>query len=227
MVEESRSPATAFEQAFPRLTCGGPAGFDRRLLDGPGQAEQGDDATAAALRSTLVLAEGETDSLPDTGWIEVTRTEQNIRYLARGGQGPGLAIATIQLRDGQWIPDASGRCDLRPELREGLNLAQFRVADYERVTAETTEMDVLVLESACTSGEDARGRIVEPTIVSDSESVTVVFATVPLEGAADCDITPETPFVLELPEPLGERVLLDGSQVPPRDATTCHPRVCR
>ena len=224
--EESGGPGVAFQQAFPRVTCGGPPGFDPALLDEPGRAEQGNDPTASALRAALVPKEGETDVLPDTGWVEVTRTDDLVKFIADGGDGPGLAIVTIQQRDGQWLPDVSGRCDLRPELRDGLNLAQFRVAPHEQLTADTTELDVLVLEGACTSGEDAQGRIVEPTIVRGSDALTVVFATVPLDGAAECEITPETPFVLELPEPLGDRMLLDGSSIPPRDATTCHPRVC-
>jgi hypothetical protein len=39
-------------------------------------------------------------------------------------------------------------------------------------------------------------------------------------------VTVETPYLLELSEPLGDRMLLDGAEVPPRDATTCHARVC-
>lgn len=222
--DESSGPDNAFLQAFPRVTCGGPPGFDPALLDGPGGVERGEDPTAAALRAAV--EGGDSDILPETGWIEVTRTDEIVRYLAHGGDGPGLAIVTIRQRDGQWLPDASGRCDLRPEVRDGLNLAQFRVAPHEQLTEDTTELDVLVLEMACTSGEDAQGRIVEPTIVDGSDALTVVFATVPQDGAADCEITPETPFVLQLPEPLGDRTLLDGAEIPPRDATTCHPRIC-
>jgi hypothetical protein len=69
------------------------------------------------------------------------------------------------------------------------------------------------------SGAD--GRIVEPTIVAGDDIVTVILAVRPRRGAHDCQSNPETPFLLELPEPLGERTLLDGSYVPARDATIC------
>lgn len=57
--------------------------------------------------------------------------------------------------------------------------------------------------------------------IDADDSVTVTFAVRPRLGAQECPSNPETPFVLELPEPLGDRSLRDGSSVPPRDATVC------
>jgi hypothetical protein len=60
-------------------------------------------------------------------------------------------------------------------------------------------------------------------------AMTVVFAAVrpdDAEGSCIRQVTVETPYLLELSEPLGDRMLLDGAEVPPRDATTCHARVC-
>lgn len=215
---------SAFRRAFPLVTCGGPPGFDPELLERPGDAERGDGPIAATLRSALVEAEG--DVLPDAGWIEVARSDEMVKFIASGGRGPGLAIVTIQQNDGQWLPDGSGRCDVLPDVREGLDLAKFRVAPGEELSRETREVDVLVLEMRCNSGEDAADRIVEPTVVAGDDAVIVVFATVPRGGAHDCQANPETPSVLVLPEPLGDRVLLDGSEIPARDATECHARVC-
>ena len=51
-------------------------------------------------------------------------------------------------------------------------------------------------------------------------SVTVTYSVRHKVGAQDCQ--GNTPFAVELklPEPLGARMLLDGSETPPRDATT-------
>ncbi|MGI8999064.1 MAG: hypothetical protein ACR2GO_05090 [Candidatus Limnocylindria bacterium] len=100
-------------------------------------------------------------------------------------------------------------------------MASFRVAPGVALDPEMTEIGVLVTEQACNSGEDAQGRILEPEIIGGADSVTVVFAVRPRGGGQDCQSNPETPFLLTLDEPLGDRQLLDGSEDPARDATTC------
>ena len=215
------------DQPFTHVTCGGPPAFEAAVLDQGGTAERGDDAAAATLRAVLAETNGDIgDALPDTGWIEVTRTESRAKYLARGGEGPGFAIVTLAMRNGEWALDAPGRCELQPEVRAGLQLAMFRVAPGQELTPETRDVQVLVVELGCNSGEDARGRVRVDRILPGESSVTVVIGTVPREGSHDCQDNPETPFVLELPEPLGDRVLLDAYSIPPRDATECHPFAC-
>jgi hypothetical protein len=54
--------------------------------------------------------------------------------------------------------------------------------------------------------------------------VTVVFGFVPLRGAGQdqdsiCLSAPPARYPFTLTEPLGQRRLLDGSTIPPRDAT--------
>jgi hypothetical protein len=215
------------EQPFTRVLCGGPPAFHPGVLDQEGGAEGADDPAAAALRAALAPTGGDIDEdLPNTGWIEVTRTESMVKYLARGGNGPGLAIVIVKLRDGQGRLDASGRCELLPEIRPGLELAMFRVAPGQQLTPEMTEVEVLVTELGCNSGQDARGRVRVERIVPGDSSVIVVMATAPRDGAQECPDNPETPFLLELPEPLGDRALLDGYSIPPRDARECHPFAC-
>lgn len=215
------------EQPFTSVLCGGPPSFHPDVLDQEGGAQRGDDPAAATLRAALAPAGGDIDDvLPHTGWIEVTRTESMVKFLARGGNGPGMGIVTVVLRDGQWTLDRTGRCDLQPEIRPGLDLAMFRVDPGEELTPETTEVDVLVSELACNSGQDAEGRIRVDRIVPGDSSVIVVIATAPRGGDHECPGNPETPFLLELPEPLGDRALLDGYSIPPRDATECHRFAC-
>jgi len=214
------------EQPFTRATCGGPPAFHPGVMDQQGGTEQGDDPAAAALRAALAPGEDIDDTLPDRGWIEVTRTESMVKFLARGGDGPGLAIVTVVPRDGQWTLDRAGRCELLPEIRAGLDLAMFRVAPGEELTPEMTEVDVLVTELACSSGQDADGRIRVDRIIPGDSSVIVVIATAPRGGDHECPDNPETPFLLQLPEPLGDRALLDAYSLPPRDATECHRFAC-
>ena len=210
------------DPAISRVTCDD-VSFDLAVLEQPGGAENGDDPAAAALRDHLASGM-ETEFLPDAGWIEAVRTESRVLFIAP--EGGSLARVDMQLEGGRWRATGWGGCRLRPETPMGTNIATFRVAPGETLTPETIELDVLVMELACNSGEDARGRVRDPAIIRSAESVTVVFTVVARPGGHDCPSNPETPFRLVLPEPLGDRVLLDGSSIPPRDATDCEPDRC-
>jgi hypothetical protein len=210
------------DPAISRVACDDVA-FDLALLDKPGGAENGDDAAAVALRDHLASGM-ETDFLPAAGWIEAVRTESRVLFIAPV-EG-GLARVDMQLEGGQWRASGWGGCTLRPEIPFGMNIATFRVAPGETLTAETTKLDVLVTEVECNSGEDARGRVQEPAVIRSTDSVTVIIAVIARPGGHDCQSNPPTPFRLVLPEPLGDRVLLDGSSIPPRDATECEPNLC-
>ncbi len=207
-----------------RLTCGG-ATFTADRLDQGGNAAEGDNPAAAALRRHLTdpAIAMETESLPREGWKLVAADGGSAQFLALTDEGdaPSYAYVLVEADLAGWRVSGWGGCRLEPAVASGLGLAEFRVAPGQALAAETTEIGVLVTERACNSGEDARGRIVEPEIVESADSVTVVFAVRPRGGAQECPSNPETPFLLVLPTPLGDRALLDGSSIPARDATTC------
>ena len=203
------------------VTCGGPA-FPIERLAAPANAEQDAHPAAAELRR-LVGSPEATDLLPRTGWRLVAEEEARMVFVADAppGSEPPLVEATVERVGGSWQATGFGQCWPMPDVGPGLGLAEFRVAPHVGLSADLVEIDVLVTERACNSGEDARGRIVAPAIIPGPDTMFVVFAVVPRPGGHDCPSNPETPFRLVLPEPLGERTLLDGSSIPPRDATTC------
>lgn len=204
------------------LTCGGAPSFSADVLEGGGGAENGADPAAEALRRHLGTNDMDIDFLPDAGWIEVSRTAASVIYLAPDPAVEGSFAFVSVGRDGDaWAVDGWGGCPLQPDVGPDLGIASFRVAPDVELDPETRELAVLVTERACNSGEDARGRITVAAIDEDDDSVTVTLAVRPRGGAQECPSNPETPFVLELSAPLGDRALLDGSSVPPRDATIC------
>ena len=85
---------------------------------------------------------------------------------------------------------------------------------------DATTIPIKVLEQACASG-DANGldRLDAPDIALTDTSITVKLSIRRLPGAQDCQGNAPFSFNLDLPEPLGNRALLDGSSNPPRDAT--------
>lgn len=205
-----------------RLTCGGGDSFPIDVLAQPPGAETADDPAAAALREHLARSEIDIDWLPDTGWRVAVRTDGHVLWLAEDPGAPGTWLHATTARDGAgWRVTGWGGCSLQPDVGPGLGIASFRVAPHAELGPDSREIDVLVTEHACNSGEDASGRIVPPAITVGEDAITVLFAVRSRAGPATCPSNPETPFVLELPEALGDRVLLDGSSVPARDATEC------
>ena len=204
------------------VTCGGPP-FPASVLTEEGNAELADGPEADALRELLDRPEA-AGLLPRTGWRLAVHTDDKVVYIAdvpARGDEPSLADVTLELANGTWRMFGFGQCRPVPDVGPGLGLAEFRVAPHEDLEPGVTAIDVLVTERACNSGEDASGRIVRPSILTAADSVTVVFAVRPRGGNHTCPSNPETPFILELREPLRDRVLLDGSSIPARDATTC------
>jgi hypothetical protein len=205
------------------LTCDGGPSFPADVLEGPaGAAETGADPAAVALREHLATDHIEFDSHPDEGWIEVSRGDASVLYLAPVPEAEGSWHYVTVGREGDaWDVDGWGGCALQPDVGRGFGIASFRVAPDVELDPAAAEIPVLVTERACNSGQDARGRIVVASIEEDDERVTVTLAVRPRGGAQTCPSNPETPFVLELQEPLGGRALFDGSSVPPRDAMVC------
>lgn len=78
---------------------------------------------------------------------------------------------------------------------------------------------LLVTETACASGEPATGRVQVPLLEPGDDAVRVAFGVTRREGNQNCPGNPATPFTLELPEPLGERPLIDAGVYPERELT--------
>jgi hypothetical protein len=206
-----------------RVSCGPVApSFPVAVVEGNAVDDLGNDQPAAVLQATVRESQGlpTGERLPAEGWIRAVQTDDVVLFVAPGDAG-AWSMVKVQLRDGIWGFDASGRCRLQPELPVGVDLAVFRVAPDRQPAPEAMELDLLVTETACNSGQDARGRIRVLDIVPTGEALTILLGVVPRPGPQECPSNPETPFTMVLPEPLGDRAVLDGSSVPARDATTC------
>ena len=201
-----------------KLTCGNGDTFPAAALQGPGGAEIGLDAPAAGLRA--VLAERGDPQIPLTGWHLVELTPTHAQFVARGLGGSQWVVVALDMNGVGWTMDLAGQCHLAVVLGPGINPAPWWLdpAAGDLVATHTT-LDVLVQESACAGGRPPDGRIVPPVIVYQPDALVVVFGTIPLPGAQDCVGAAPAKYRIALREPLGNRRLLDGGVVPPRDAT--------
>ncbi len=77
------------------------------------------------------------------------------------------------------------------------------------------EIPILVEERACSSGRSADDRIAAPEIELKPHSIRITISVFPAPGDVQtCQGNPATPFVVVLPEPLGDRQLV-GDVLPP------------
>lgn len=197
-----------------RYTCG-TFGFDPALLAEAGNAEQGADPIAAALRAHLETPGLDFEWLPDTGWVLVGSDDRKADLIARDGVG---SLASVSLENGPdgWRVSGWGECGPSLALPPGLNSASW-VPDPEdpMPNAATRAFMALVTERECASGQPSVGRVVGPVLLVDAERVLVAFAVRALPGGFQtCQGNPSTPVHIDLGQPLGDRELVDAGHLP-------------
>lgn len=199
-----------------RYTCGA-FPFPAALLEVARNDELAQTPAAAALRTHLLTEGLDFEWLPDAGWTLVGQDATGAEFLADAGD-MGLATVTVEPDGGEWRVTGWGQCHPSRVLPEGLNEAEWVLADPDAIDPTTTTFEALVTERECASGQSSEGRIVGPDVLAAGEDLLVTFAGRPLEGDAfACPGNPPTRVTVTLPEPLGDRRLLDGSTLPPRE----------
>lgn len=207
----------------PRYGCGA-GSAPAAVWDTPGTAQDDADEPAALLRAHL---DGETDnagydvaSLPRDGWRVIERTDDRVGYAVEDPLTDGSYLDILVERSGEgWQVVAWGAC--RPtRVLEGRSIADWHLSETATVGAETTSFTAMVTEIGCTSGADPTDRLGPPEVVVDESTVTITLSAEAPEGDSfACPGIPAVPVHVDLPEPLGDRVLRDGSSHPPGDPT--------
>ena len=131
-----------------------------------------------------------------------------------GDEGPARdAMYLVLVPDGDgWHASSGGNCwHLAPVLGSDASWVDVSADD---VATDATELAVTVTERQCTGARDPLPHLHEPDFVVADDAITVYWTSNP-PGAAECPSNPPTGTTLTLPEPLGDRELLDGSPWPP------------
>jgi hypothetical protein len=195
-------------------TCGNfPFGL-QILTDPPRSDEDANTSLGAAFRAHLAAPGIEHDNLPDDGWTLAGNDGVVAEFVAVVDDDQ-LVFASLRNEAGFWRVLGWGNCQPVIVLAAGLGEASWRWGDFEPPNASTTTFDALVTERSCASGKSSAGRVVGPEFVIGPEHVLVIFAVRPQPGLTfTCQGNPATRLRVELPEPLGDRPLLDGGQLP-------------
>jgi hypothetical protein len=100
-----------------------------------------------------------------------------------------------------------------PSTPSSIQFGRWELAHGENLTRNTTEIDVVVFEQACASGQSPEGRILEPFLAYSETGVSIAFAIWSLAGVQTCEPGPGVPYSVHLSEPLGRRHLQDGARI--------------
>jgi hypothetical protein len=93
---------------------------------------------------------------------------------------------------------------------DGLNTVDWRLDPEAPPDADAT-LEVLVTERQCVSGLPLGNRLRGPQVVMTADAVHIAFAAQPPPGNAfTCPSNPEARVTIELPEPLGDREIIEG-----------------
>lgn len=177
-------------------------------------AEADPGGVAAAIEPFLSNEEGQ--YWPQEGWHVLHETDSQTLLVARDGEH--LSFMTVTRDDSGWTwsgASSSGdRCDLEFIVPEELNAVDWRLdPDGPQLSGETTSVPVILNERECTGGQEIGDRLLGPQVVMTRTQVMIAFAAERPEGEAfTCPSNPDTSYVVELPEPLGERELVEGLQ---------------
>lgn len=131
-------------------------------------------------------------------------------------EGPGKGAQVMYLdNEGGWKVTGWGDCGRLRRFTDDGQAVQIAGVDGTR---DTTTPTLLVNEVACTSGRDPRPFLREPHVVETDDYVVITWASDPTDGTSShsCIGNSPVPVALTLQAPLGDRVLYDGSQYPPK-----------
>lgn len=204
------------------VTCNGDVAWPTSAMTGgTPKSESGD--LVGALKE--LAGSGGMDAPPafqhtpveDADWFVLAR-DGHAAAVATGpwsatGPGKGAQVVYLDHEGAGWKATGWGDCKLSPWLPDGEQWVKINGVSAGRDTREPT---LQVNEMECTSGRDPRPYLRKPTILETGDRVTVSWTSAAPKGVNNCIGSMPVPATVQLSEPLGDRVLYDGSSWPAR-----------
>ena len=150
----------------------------------------------------------------DYRWSIASRTDEDLVLFGQGETPEaGLTEAQFVREDGEWVPRGWGGC--RVEINaEGFGPARLATESEKSLSAESTELSLVINERECASGQAPTDRDVTPFVTETDETVSIVVLVERVKGGAECPDNPWYPITVTLESPLGSRELLDAHEFP-------------
>jgi hypothetical protein len=213
-----------------RASCGVGAFDPNSTFATPARAERGQRRSARVLRR--FLKDGLIPWLPRNNWRLAVDKPRELQFIhghpgAEVESGKELQWLRLRRKRGRWrMPDSSGPCYLSSVLA---SVAQGRWAtswfladDQPQLTPETRQIKVYV-GAPCSIEEEGPAALAKPpqfTEISGKLVMAIWLRSGRFHERTVCDegLVPGPAMSVELPEPLGDRELVDGGVFPPNPA---------
>jgi hypothetical protein len=152
------------------------------------------------------------------GWRALAATEDQILY-AKGRPPRLLTVAIRRGRRDRWsVIGVSNSRPLRAS-RQGIRASSWRLDPEFETTPGDRELHLLVTEQTQATGVLADDRLLAPDLYVGAEELVLRLYIKGLEGYTGRTRRYETAVTVQLPEPLGERAIVDGALYEPPGAS--------
>jgi hypothetical protein len=192
------------------VSCPSGPSFQLSALDKVTPVADVDPEMVEAIQPFLEGEEGQ--FWPQDGWVLLDQSPE-LALLAHAGE-EGISFMTLDRVGGEWTwsgASGAGPCPLQFTVPQGLNTVVWRGDPAAPPEPQSTELEILMTERECVSGQEIGDRLIGPQVVMTETKVFIAFATEPPPGDVfTCQGNPETPYTILLPEPLGDRQLMEG-----------------
>jgi hypothetical protein len=177
-----------------------------------GQLDLGDPAVVALAAQLSRQKPAEDGSLPRLEeWRILARAEGEVLF----GRGLPPRMITVTMRRGSrregWLSVAVTRYGMLRRTRDGVRASSWELDPTQQLTPEDTIVRMLVTEQTRSGGELAHKRLLAPDLHDGDDELVVAMFVTPKPGAQMPSGTLETPVRVQLPSPIGERLLIDGA----------------
>jgi len=151
------------------------------------------------------------------GWRELAASEDEILY-AKGRPPQLLTVAVTRSRRDKWL--VVGVSNSRPlrASRQGLRASSWRLDPDFEVGPGDSEVHLLVTEQTQATGVPADDRMLAPDLYVGAEELVLRLYVKALEGYTGRTRRYETAVTVKLPEPVGDRTIVDGAIYEPPGA---------
>jgi hypothetical protein len=128
--------------------------------------------------------------------------------------GRGLlaaSVATMVAACSLILPPPTTTADASP--------ARWTVDPAQPPGPEDTSFSALVQEVGCSGGREIEGKLLPPVVEYGDDAIVIRLFLEPLaRGFHTCPLRHPTKFTVPLAEPIGERELIDGNDLPGLEA---------
>ena len=157
------------------------------------------------------LRRGAKDEPSLEGWRELAREADEVLF--GYGAPPALHTAAIRHEGRHWTCVGVGSSRTVRAARGRIRASSWRLDPTYELTVQDTELRLLVSEQSIAGGKRAHDRILAPDLHLGGDILLLRVFVTPDIGFKTRGANPETPVIVRLPEPVGDRELLDGAVI--------------